>query len=238
MRILTIFIAILAIGGLLASCSSSVKTKQADRSVDGFVELFDGKTLNGWRNFNSDTLVGWTIEDGCLLALGLGGDHANDIITLGKYKNFELIVEWKQATQANSGIFILAEEREGINAIYEIAPEYQLIDEFTWDGPLEEWQKTGAAYAMYIPKEGTKKLNPLGQFNISRIVVNNGRVEHYLNGNMLLDYQLWSAEWDSLKMEGKWKDYPQYGTAHEGHIGLQDHGNKTWFKRVAIRELK
>jgi hexosaminidase len=209
-----------------------------DNNSTEYTELFNGNSFSGWRNFNSDKLIGWTIEDGCMLALGLGGDHANDIITNRKYKNFDLIVEWKQNPQANSGIFILAEEQKEIYAIYEIAPEYQLIDEFSWKGQLEEWQKTGAAYAMYVPKEGTKKLNPLGQFNVSRIVVNKGKVEHYLNGAKLLEYQLWSAEWDSLRTVGKWKDFPKYGAAHEGHIGLQDHGNKTWFKRVAIRELK
>lgn len=203
---------------------------------ESWISLFDGKTLAGWRNFNSDTLQGWTVENGCLVALGTGGDHAFDIICTDTFSHFELVVEWKVDPQANSGIFYYAQEMPGVKAIYEIAPEYQLIDEAGWEGTLKEWQKTGAAYAMYVPTV-SKSLKPQGEFNSTRIVAKNGHIEHWLNGTKLLEYQMWSEDWAAKKASGKWDNAPLYGTTHSGHIGLQDHGNRTYFKTVKIKRL-
>jgi hypothetical protein len=222
----------------------SVKTTEptanmlTQQEIDaGWKLLFDGKTLEGWRNFGSDTLVGWVVDSGNMLALGLGGDHANDIITDDEFENFELSLDWKTSKGGNSGIFFNAVEDTAVGAIYEIAPEYQIIDEVTWDGdPLTEGQKAATCYDMYYP-DSTKKLMPVGTYNNSKIMVNNGHVEHWLNGAKVVEYQMWTPEWDSLKSVRKWKDYPLYGTAHKGHIGLQDHGKKTWFRNVKIRTL-
>jgi hypothetical protein len=204
--------------------------------AQGWKLLFDGETFNGWRNFGSDTLVGWVIDSNRLLALGLGGDHANDIITNDEYENFELSLEWKTSPGGNSGIFFNAVEDTSIEAIYEIAPEYQLVDDIGFPDKLEDWQKTAACYAMYAA-DSTKPLKQVGEFNISKIVVIQGHVEHWLNGAKVVEYQMWTPEWDSLKTAGKWKDFPLYGTAHKGHIGLQDHGLKTWFRNIKIRTL-
>lgn len=205
--------------------------------IDGWKLLFDGKTFTGWRNFGSDTIVGWSIDSGNLVALGLGGDHANDIITEEQFSNFELSVEWKTSHGGNSGIFYNALEDTSISAIYEIAPEYQIIDEVTWDGePLTPGQKTASCYDMYFSSDN-KKLKPVGEYNVSKIVVHNGHVEHWLNGELAVAYDLWTPQWDSLKSVRKWKDYPIFGTAQEGHIGLQDHGKKTWFRNIKIREI-
>jgi hypothetical protein len=202
----------------------------------GWKLLFDGSTFNGWRNFGSNSMTGWAIDSGNMLALGLGGDHANDIITRDEYTNFELSLEWKTSPGGNSGIFFNAVEDTAIKAIYEIAPEYQLVDDAGFPEKLEEWQKTGACYAMFTA-DPKKTLMPVGQYNATKIVVNNGHVEHWLNGAKVVEYQMWTHQWDSLKMAGKWKDYPLYGTAHSGHIGLQDHGKKTWFRNIKIHTL-
>lgn len=208
-----------------------------DEVGQGWKLLFDGKTFNGWRNFGADTLAGWVIDSGSLLALGQGGDHANDIITEEQFQNFELSVEWKTSQGGNSGIFFNAVEDTSVEAIYEIAPEYQIIDEITWEGEaLSEGQKAAACYDMYFAK-ADKKLMPVGEWNTSKIIVNNGNVEHWLNGEMVVGYQMWTPEWDSLKSVRKWKDFPMYGTAKMGHIGLQDHGKKTWFRNIKIRTL-
>ncbi len=209
----------------------------AEEISQGWELLFDGNSFNGWRNFNRDTLAGWAVDSGNLLALGQGGDHANDIITTREFENFELSLEWKTSTGGNSGIFFNAVEDTAIGAIYEIAPEYQIIDEVTWDGDsLSEGQKAAGCYDMYCAVTA-KKLMPVGQYNVSKIVVNQGHVEHWLNGDKVTEYQMWTDEWDSLKSVRKWKDYPLYGTAHKGHIGLQDHGRKTWFRNIKIRSL-
>lgn len=208
-----------------------------EEAAAGWKLLFDGETFDGWRNFGSDTLVGWKIDSGRLLALGLGGDHANDIITIEEFENFELSLEWKTSKSGNSGIFFNAVEDTSIEAIYAIAPEYQLVDEVTWEGdPLAEGQKAAACYDMYFA-DPAKKLMPVGEFNVSKIVVNNGHVEHWLNGDMVVAYDMWTPQWDSLKAVRKWKDYPLYGTARKGHIGLQDHGKQTWFRNIKIRPI-
>jgi hypothetical protein len=203
----------------------------------GWKLLFDGKTFDNWRNFGRDSLIGWTIDSNSMLALGQGGDHGNDIITRDEFENFELSVDWKTSVGGNSGIFFNAIEDTAVHAIYEIAPEYQIIDEVSWDGDsLHEGQLAGACYDMYYADKN-KKLMPVGEWNTSKIVVNNGHVQHWLNGDKIVEYQMWTPEWDSLKSVRKWKDYPLYGTARKGHIGLQDHGKKTWFRNIKIKIL-
>lgn len=216
---------------------SMANTLTEEEINQGWKLLFDGQTFNGWRNFGRDTMEGWIIDNGTMLALGQGGDHGNDIITEEQYENFELSLDWKTSTGGNSGIFFNAMEDTAVEAIYEIAPEYQIIDEVTWDGEaLSEGQKAGACYDMYFAK-ADKKLKPVGEWNTSKIVVNNGHVEHWLNGEMVVEYTMWTPEWDSLKSVRKWKDFPLFGTARSGHIGLQDHGKQTWFRNIKIRIL-
>jgi len=242
MKKLLYFLSVLVIIVLCIQCKP--KTQQPLDNIltekemsQGWKLLFDGETFNGWRNFGRDSLTGWVIDSGKLLALGQGGDHGNDIITEEQFINFELSLDWKTSTGGNSGIFFNAMEDTAVEAIYEIAPEYQIIDELTWDGEvLNEGQKAGACYDMYYPK-ADKKLMPVGEWNNSKIVVNNGHVEHWLNGDMVVEYQMWTPGWDSLKAARKWKDYPLFGTAQSGHIGLQDHGKQTWFRNIKIRTI-
>jgi len=199
----------------------------------GWELLFDGKSMSKWRNYGKDSLVGWKVEDGDMVALGQG---SNDIVTKKEYQNFELSLEWKTAPEGNSGIFFNVVEGKH-PAMYETGPEYQIIDEAGWPDKLEEWQKSGANYAMH-PAPPTKKLKPVGEYNLSKIVVNKGHVQHWLNGGKVVEYQLWTPEWEKLVKDGKWKDYPDYGRAREGHLGLQDHGKVTWFRNIKVRKIR
>lgn len=199
---------------------------------EGWELLFDGKSMDKWRNYGKDTLIGWKIDNGNMVALGKG---SNDIITRDEYENFELQLEWKTSPEGNSGIFFNVVEGKH-PAMFETGPEYQIIDEAGWPDKLEEWQKAAANYAMH-PAPPTKKLKPVGQYNLSKIVVKAGHVEHWLNGEKVVEYQLWTPEWEKLVKAGKWKDYPDYGLARKGHLGLQDHGNVTWFRNIKVRKL-
>jgi len=136
----------------------------------------------------------------------------------------------------NSGVIYHVVENPKYSAPYETGPEYQMIDDEGYPDKLEEWQKTAADYAMYTAND-KKKVMPVGQWNSSKIVFNKGHVKHWLNGAKVIEFNAWDAAWTKLKTDGKWKDFPDYGSAKKGRIALQDHGNKVYFKNLMIREL-
>ena len=204
-----------------------------------WISLFDGKTLKGWHGYNKGAapVKNWTIIDGALVCLGAAPDAAGgDLTTDGQYENFILEWEWKVDKGSNSGVLYHVVEDSKYHATYETGPEYQIIDDTGCPDKLEDWQKTGCDYAMYLPNN-KKKLMPVGQWNTSKIVFNNGHVEHWLNGAKIVEFTAWSADWKQKKAEGKWKDHPDYGIAKTGLIALQDHGHKAYFKNIKIREL-
>lgn len=219
----------------LLACHS---TKPASKSAAGAVDLFDGKTFKGWHNFNQTGAVrSWTIEDGSLVCLGNAGiGHAGDLVSDQEYENFELSWEWKMTPGGNSGVMYHVVENPRYKAPHETGPEYQMIDDLGYPAKLEEWQKTGADYAMNLPNN-RKKLKPVGEWNTSKIVFNRGAVEHWLNGEKIIAFQAWGDRWNQDKATGKWKDYPDYGAAKKGRIALQDHGNKVYFKNIKIKVL-
>ncbi|GEO09331.1 3-keto-disaccharide hydrolase [Segetibacter aerophilus] len=202
----------------------------------GWKLLFDGKSLNGWRAYQNKETNSWSAKDGVMYCKGSSTDKSDlraDMITDKQYENFDLSVDWKISPQGNSGILYLVTEE--FKAAYLSGPEYQIIDDLNFPQKLEDWQKTGANYAM--DPAPTAAPNPVGQWNTTRIVVNKGHVQHWLNGKKLLDFQMWTDEWKKKKTEGKWKDAPGYGMSKKGHIGLQDHGSEAWFKNLKIKEL-
>ncbi|MBC7744524.1 MAG: DUF1080 domain-containing protein [Flavobacterium sp.] len=201
--------------------------------------LFDGKSLNGWHAFNkSGEIKNWTIQDGALVCLGAAvGDSGGDIVTDAEYENFEFSWDWKIDKGGNSGVMYHVVESSKYKAPWETGPEYQMIDDDGYQDKLEDWQKTGVDYAMNITND-KKKVSPVGEWNSSKIVYNNGHVEHWLNGEKIVEFQAGDEKWLKNKTEGKWKDYPDYGSAKKGHVALQDHGNKAYFKNIQIKELQ
>lgn len=204
---------------------------------DGWQLLFNGETLEGWKGFHSDKPpAGWSVDDGLLVASGKGGDLGGDIITTGKYEDFELYLEWAISEGGNSGIFFHVLEGE-YPSTYATGPEYQLIDDEGFPGDLEEWQKTGANYAMHPPDPSVKEIMPPGSFNTSRIRVKEGIVVHWLNGKEIAGYELWTDDWFERVRSGKWNNFPGYGKARKGYIGLQDHGSPAFFRNIKIKDL-
>lgn len=222
----------------ILSCHSS-KNMSGDTMKSGkAVSLFDGKTFNGWHGFNkTGAIPNWKIEDGAMVCLGAAADaHGGDIVTDKEYENFELSWDWKVTAGANSGVMYHVIEDPKYGAPYETGPEYQIIDDIGFPEKIEDWQKTAADYAMYIPNN-KKKLLPVGQWNSSKIIFNKGHAEYWLNGAKVVEFTAWNDDWNKRRTEGKWKDYPDYGKAKKGRIALQDHGNKVYFKNIMIREL-
>lgn len=222
---------------LIISCSPKANLLTEAEINQGWELLFDGKSLANWKMYNGDEVTGWIIEDDCLLALGKGGDIGGDIISGKQYDNFEISIDWKAEKGGNSGLMYHVLEGENLIAPYLTGPEYQFIDEEGYDGKLEDWQKTGCDYAMYLPEKKFKKLNPAGKWNNTRIVFDNGHVEHWLNGKKLLEFEAWTPDWFKRRNSGKWEDMPEYGLSPVGSICLQDHGAKFWFKNIKIKPL-
>ncbi|WP_353197473.1 DUF1080 domain-containing protein [Parapedobacter defluvii] len=220
---------------LLASCASN------GGKNDTWIPLFDGKSLAGWHGFNKAGPVdNWVVEDGVLTCLGKtgGSDVGGDIVTEREFGNFELEWEWKIAPGGNGGLMYHVVESPKYKAPYETGPEYQLIDDIGFPGKLEDWQKAGANYAMNPADTAKKQLNPVGEWNSSKIVYHNGHVEHWLNGQKIVEFEEGTEAWSNEKKAGKWKDYPDYKLVDKGKIALQDHGDRAWFRNMRIRELK
>jgi hypothetical protein len=197
-----------------------------------WISLFDGKTLKGWHEYNKKGAVtDWAVQDGALVSTA----HEY-IITDGKYANFDLKWEWKVDKASNSGVIYHVQEDAKHHAPYETGPEYQIIDDNGFPEHIEDWQKTGADYAMHVPNK-QKKLMPVGQWNTSEIIFNNGHVEHWLNGKKIVEFTAWGDDWNKKRMAGKWKDYPDYGKAKTGVIALQCEAGKVYYKNIMIKEL-
>lgn len=227
-----------AIVVLIGCASFMFNVNNRDLNKGKWVSLFDGKTLQGWHGFNkTGTIVNWDIEDGALVCLGAAKDaHGGDIVSDLSFDNFELKWDWKIDKGGNSGVMYHVVEGDKYKAPYETGPEYQMIDDIDFPEKLEDWQKTGADYAMHLANS-SKKLNPAGEWNNSKIIFKKGKAEHWLNGSKIVEFTAWDTDWIKLKTTGKWKDFPDYGMAKKGLIALQDHGNKAYFKNIMIKVL-
>ncbi len=202
-------------------------------SGEGWQKLFNGKDLSGWRGYQNKSIEAWSVEDGALFCDGHKKDAAHtDLITDKEYKNFILTLKWKIAPASNSGIMFHVTEDQP--ATFHSGPEYQIIDDKGWPAKLEPWQTTGSDYGTLAPEFA--KVNPAGEWNTAKIVVNGAHVEHWLNGERILQYELWSPEWEKEKLKN-WKDVPSYGMSNTGHIAFQYHGGNAWFKDIQIKPL-
>lgn len=204
----------------------------------GWMLLFDGHSLNGWKGYNSELVFScWSVANGELICKGEGGSEtAGDIITDSEFGDFELSIDWKIANQGNSGIFYHVIEGAAYQAAYETGPEYQLIDDAGWPDKLAGWQTSGADYCMYPPNKN-KILKPAGEWNHTCIIYNKHQVRYWLNGKKIVEFMAYSPDWQQKKSLSKWKDYPGYAISEKGKIGLQNHGSGVEFRNIKIRKL-
>lgn len=193
--------------------------------------LFDGRSLDQWRGYQSSTLPeGWKVVDGAFMK---GGTTA-DMITKEQFADFELELEWKIGRGGNAGIFYRATEE--YPRIYWSATEYQLLDDPNAPDGRSRLTSAGAAYGLYPSPEGV--LKPAGEWNVTRIVARGSHAEHWLNGQKLLEYEYGSSDWEAKVKASKFSAWPNYGRASRGHIGIQgDHNGELWFRNVRVRPL-
>jgi len=231
-------------------------TLTGQEQKDGWKLLFDGKTLNGWRAYQADTVeirdpqtravvrkevrltkvdsIGpsWKVIDGVLTKTRPG----DDIITKDKYTNFEFAWEWKVTPSGNSGVFIRANETQ--SKVYWSAVEFQIADDSLTPDSKNPLTSAGAAYGLYAPPPRVAKF--AGNWNSSRIVARGTHVEHWMNGQKTIEYDVGSPDFEAKLAASKFKPYlPSWGHNKTGVIGIQgDHTGTLELRNIKIKVLK
>jgi len=215
--------------------SQKLNTLTKKEKKEGWILLFNGKDFDGWKKFRGGEVTGWSVKDGIMRNSGIGSDHGGDIITKRQdFRDFELYLEWKIDPKSNSGVFYHAKE-DAADRIYKTGIEYQLIDGKGWPGKLHDDQYSGALYGMYPPSEHAVK--PVGEWNVTRIIVKGNHIVHWLNGKKVVDCEMGTDDWSARRAKSKWKNISTWAESKEGGIGLQDHGGLTRFRNIKIKEL-
>jgi len=217
----------------------SAMSRSAVPAASSWRALFDGKSLDAWRGYKSDKVPeGWKMVDKTLAKDG----HVGDLITREEFGDFELELEWKIGRAGNSGIFYRGIEDPDFKGapnddrIYTTGPEYQLLDDIEAADNKTRLTCAGAAYGLYPSPAG--HLKPVGQWNKTRIVAKGAHVEHWLNDFKVVEYELWSPDWEAKVASTKFKAWPKFGRAKSGHIGVQgDHPGELAFRNIRIRPL-
>ena len=242
---------------------AQVNLDEFQKDADGYITLFDGKTMKGWRGYGRDTVPGrWVVEDGCIKFNGSGGGEAQvndggDLIFAHKFKNFELELEWKISKGGNSGILYLAQEvttkdKDGntvVEPIYISAPEFQLLDnENHPDAKLGKDNNRQAASLYDMIPAVPQNAKPYGEWNKAKVMVYKGTVVHGQNDANVLEYHLWTPKWTEMLQASKFSEeaWPLAfellnncgGENHEGYIGLQDHGDDIWFRNIRVKIME
>lgn len=237
-------IAIALFAAIMISLPVSAQNKLTGKEKKaGWVLLFNGKDFSGWRQVNGTGMPkNWVIEDNTMKVFtGEGkkpGAGANGDIIFGdkKYKNFELSIDWKASKAANSGIFYNVREVPG-QPIYYASPEVQVLDNVDATDNKIDSHLAGSLYDM-LPAD-PKTVKPAGEWNTIVIRLQDGKVTHTQNGVKVVEYTLWTPEWDAMVANSKFKTFKGFseGISKEGFVGLQDHGYPVWFRNIKIREL-
>jgi hypothetical protein len=236
---------------VLFACNSTNKKNQMnaltpEEKDNDWILLFDGQSTDGWRSYDKTTFPkGWTIDQDALMCQGsgrgeAGAEDGGDILYDKKFSDFHLKLEWKISEGGNSGIFYLGQEDSLYDFIWKTAPEMQVLDNDKHPDAMlgkNGNRKAGSLYDL-IPAD-PQNAKPAGEWNTAEIIVYRGTVVHKMNGETVLEYHLWTPEWEKLVAGSKFPELnPNWANvAKEGYIGLQDHGDDVWFRNIKIREL-
>jgi Domain of Unknown Function (DUF1080) len=225
----------LALGAVVLGASwagRNAGAKALDASAgSAWHPLFDGKNADGLRGWISGVLpTGWHVVDGTLAKEG----KVEDLLSREQYGNFELELDWKIGKDGDSGV--LYRGTREYDHLYWSAPEYQLLDDAHAADGGSPLTSTAAVYWLYAAPAGVVK--PAGEWNTARIVVKGVHVEHWLNGQKVVSYELGSIDWKAKVAASKFAKYPNYGLARRGFIGIQgDHPGALALRRIRVREL-
>jgi len=217
-----------------------LNTLTPEEVAAGWRLLFDGESTAGWRGYNQETFpaAGWGVAERNLIVMapeegqeGSGGD----IVTEEEFSDFELVFDFLVTPEGNSGVFYRVVENPE-RALWQVAPEYQVLDDSAYVamGTMDmERHLTGDNYDLQA--SAVRASNPVGAWNRGRILLDGTHVEHWLNGQKTVEYELFSPEWEALVAASKFAPYPEYGRAMTGRIALQDHGRELRYRNIKIR---
>jgi Domain of Unknown Function (DUF1080) len=239
MRLLaTLFVCLPALLGPSAVAAQNALTPEEQR--EGWRLLFDGRSMAQWRGYRQPDIraLRWTVKDGCLALPP--ADHADtrgarDLVTRDEFDDFELAWDWRVAEGSNSGVkYFVQETRPDA-----IGHEYQLIDDARHEDAKERNGRRGTAafYDVLAAPLARDKVRPAGTFNHSRILVRANHVEHWLNGALVLQYELDTDQLRAAIADSKFKDVAGFDRHQRGHLLLQDHGDAICFRNIKVRQL-
>jgi len=224
-------VAVLAGGAFAAETAMTApNTLTAAEKAAGWTLLFDGKSMVNFKGFKTAALDGgWHINaDG---SLGPDPKTSKDAVTKAKYENFDLTFDWKISKMGNSGVMFHVIDVG--DETYESGPEYQILDNAHGEPPP---QRAGALFALIAPSKDVPA--PVGQWNHARLVVDHGKVQHWLNGVLVVEYEIGSPDFKVRVDKSKFRQWPQFATGKTGYIALQNHGDAVAFENLKIKVLK
>ena len=214
---------------LLGAAQARAQTVSKDGAAGAWTSL---SSLQAWRGYKQDAVPAeWTQISATTFGKTKGTE---DLVTKNQYGDFELQLDWKLSPGGNAGIFYHATE-DG-EKVYWTGPEYQLLDNARHPDGKNPLTSAGSAYGLYAPPAGVAK--PAGEWNSTRIVIKGDHVEHWLNGQKVVEYTLWSPDWEAKVKASKFAEWKGYGRAKRGFIGIQgDHTGELTIRNARIREL-
>ena len=226
---------------LLGGCNREARQEErlSQPAAVEWTVLFNGEDLDGWRSYGEAApRPAWIVSDGAIVLDANESTSSNiggDLITIDQFENFELELEWKISEGGNSGIFFGVREIEGQRVAYETGVEMQILDNDNHvDGEIPE-TSAGSCYALYAPANNV--VRPVGEYNQVRLIVRNASVEHWLNGHRIAEYEIGSEDWADRVAASKFADWQHFARYRKGHIALQDHTDRVWFRNIRLREF-
>lgn len=234
-RLIAVLFIVAAPGFVTSLAVAEENTLSQSEKRSGWKLLFDGKSLDQWRNYKSDTIKpGWKVEDGAIVR---GTEPGGDIVTKEEFGSFELSLEYKISKGGNSGLMFHVKETS--SAPWHTGPEVQIQDNVDGHDP----QKAGWLYQLYPPDKDWASgqiedaTRPVGEWNHIQLRVTPAGCEINMNGHRYGRFQIGSDEWNAKVAKSKFAKYPGFGKAGKGHICLQEHGSPVAFRNIKIREL-